>query len=88
MRLPKAEALKAELDAVASVELGDVLDSWDDGTLSLGQARRLKGYLVSEMGSWGMLSVEKARDCGATIGRERVEARKVIRAIEKAEEAV
>lgn len=72
--------LRDELEAIAGDELRDVLDSWNHWTDE--QERRLVRYLRAEMGGYGMLSVEKARECGVSLGRERAEARKLLAALE------
>lgn len=75
--LPTARNLRHELDVIASCELGDILDAWDTG-LSHEQASRLARYLTSELSGYGMLSVEKARECGVPLATERREARAVL----------
>lgn len=79
MVVPRCSALVAELDVIASEELGDVLDAWP--VLSEDQAGRLRRYLVAELDGYGLLSVEKARECGQSLGRERAEARRVLRVL-------
>lgn len=68
--------LKAELEVIASDELADVLADW--GEWSAEQLARLQRYLREEMEYGGMLSVEKAREAGQSLGRERAEARRVL----------
>jgi len=72
-------ALRRELEVIASCELGDVLDSWD--ARSDEQNERLARYLRSEWAPFGMLSNEKARECGMSLSRERREARAILRKI-------
>lgn len=76
-----ARNLRAELEAIASEELADVLASW--GRLSVGQAERLWSYLRAEIAPCGMLSAEKAREAGHYLATERAEARRVMAAIER-----
>ncbi len=68
--------LRQELEAIASQELRDVLDSW--GALSEDQAARLASYLRSELAPHGMLSVEKARENGESLTVQRRQARRMI----------
>ncbi len=66
----KATELRRELGAIAGDELGDVLDSWDDG-LSVNQLERLARYLSSELGPDGLLALEQLdRPEGAAIRRQ------------------
>lgn len=73
-------ALRHELEAIASCELGDVLDSW--GSLTEEQERRLARYLRSELAPFGMLSNEKARENGENLAAVRREARQVLARME------
>jgi|tagenome__1003787_1003787.scaffolds.fasta_scaffold14780112_1 hypothetical protein len=68
--------LRAELEVIASNELGDILDAWAQWTPE--QIDRLTAYLRAEMTPGGMLSVDKARDAGHSLGRERRQARAIL----------
>lgn len=72
--------LRHELECVASCELGYVLDAsvWDAG-----MREHLARYLTSELGAYGMLSVEKARECGQSLGTERRQARALLARLER-----
>lgn len=63
MSAGKQVALRYELEAIASVELADVLVSW--GGWDDGQRARLVRYLRDELADGGMLSAVQLRDAGA-----------------------
>lgn len=73
--------LRWELEAVASCELGYVLDAavWSPEMVS-----HLVRYLRSELAAYGMLSNEKARECGQSLGTERRQARALLARLERA----
>lgn len=83
--VPAAPHLVAELEAIASEELRDILDYWP--RLDAGQACRLRRYLATELEPGGMLSIDKAREAGQALGRERQEARRVLAAIARRRQA-
>jgi hypothetical protein len=74
--VPAAKNLVAELEAIAPNTLREELDAWP--RIPAGRAARLAQYLREEMAAYGMLSVEKAREAGHSLGVERAEARRVL----------
>lgn len=81
VRIPAAQRLRWELEAIASEELAGVLEAWP--VLSRSQAAQLAAYLEEEMGDGGMLSVGHAQESGASLGRERQDGRRVLAAIKR-----
>jgi hypothetical protein len=81
IKVPSAQHLYGELQAIASEELASVLASWPE--LSGAQAEKLSRYLTEELSDYGMLSVSKGRESGQSMGEIRRDARRVLAAIER-----
>lgn len=70
------QALREELEVIASDELQGALSHWD--SWSPAEGRQLSAYLRNELQPHGMLSVEKAREAGQALGLERRQAQQLI----------
>lgn len=70
-----------ELEVIASEELAGPLERWERWTRE--DRDHLLSYLRCELDSSGMLSVEKARDAGQSLGVERKEARRLVARLER-----
>ncbi|CAB4198064.1 hypothetical protein UFOVP1313_47 [uncultured Caudovirales phage] len=81
-KIGKSNALCAELDSIASVELENVLAAWPE--FDEKQARHLVGYLQDGMGSYGNLTAGHLEGAGCeNTGQIRSQAKRVIERLAK-----
>lgn len=65
-----------EIQAIASESLSGVLGNWNN--LEYHHRAELRAFLAAEMKPYGMLSVEKGRECDTPMGQIRLEARALL----------